>query len=54
MEVLWLYKQTIQQKLQKIPEHSSIVVEWRNTKTIISQGELKVWENTVCLYKRKN
>ena len=54
MEVLWLYKQRIQQKLQNFPEHSHIVVEWRNIKTIFSQAELKFWENTKCLYKRKN
>jgi hypothetical protein len=39
---LWLYKQRIQQKLQDIPECSSIVVEWRNIKTVISQAAVEI------------
>jgi hypothetical protein len=41
-QVLWLYKQRIQQKLQEILECSSIVVEWRNIKTIISQAAVEI------------
>jgi hypothetical protein len=62
MQVLWLYKQRIQQKLKEIPECSSIVVQWRNIKTIISQAaveslgkykvfilkeKLKIWDDKI-------
>ena len=36
--IRWLYKQRIQQKLQEIPESSSIVLGWKNIKTTISQA----------------
>ena len=35
--IRWLCKLRIQKKLQEIPKSSNIVLEWRNTKTIISQ-----------------
>jgi hypothetical protein len=41
-QVLWLYKQRIQQKLQEIAEHSSIFVEWKNIKTINSQAAVEI------------
>jgi hypothetical protein len=52
MQVLWLYKQRIQWKLQEITECSRIFVEWRNIKIIISQaaneilGKYKVFIQT--------
>jgi hypothetical protein len=63
-QVLWLYKQRIQRKLHEIPERSRIVVEWRNTKIIISQAaneilgkckvfiqrnKLKIWDDEIKL-----
>jgi hypothetical protein len=34
--------QRFQQKLQEIPEHSSIVVEWRNINTVTSQAAVEI------------
>ena len=48
-----LYKQRIRQKLQEITESSSIVLEWRNIKTIMLQAAEEILGKMQSIYKKE-